>query len=118
MREQWIVRVFGFLLLVTIVLAGFGQATLQLWNWLMPSIFGLHAVTYWQAVGLMGLSWILFGGLRGFGMIRGGRGHRGHWRRGMRERWEGMTPEQREQFLKGIGGRCAEPRPTAGEPSA
>jgi hypothetical protein len=118
MSERWVVRIFGFLLLVTIVIAGFGQAVLQLWNWLMPSIFGLHAITFWQAVGLMGLSWILFGGLRGFGMV-GGRGrHRGHWRRGMRERWEGMTPEQREQFLKGMGGRCAEPRAAATEPSA
>ena len=118
MSERWVMRIFGFLLLVLIVIAGFGQAVLQLWNWLMPSIFGLHAITFWQAVGLMGLSWILFGGLRGFGMVRGGGRHRGHWRRGMRERWERMTPEQRDQFLKGMGGRCAEPRPATTEPSA
>lgn len=54
-------------ILLAIVFAGFGNAVLYLWNWLMPSIFGLKAITYWQAVGLMGLSWILFGGLRGFG---------------------------------------------------
>ena len=54
-------------ILLAIVFAGFGNAVLYLWNWLMPAIFGLRAITYWQAVGLMGLSWILFGGLRGFG---------------------------------------------------
>lgn len=31
-----------------------------LWNWLMPSIFGLNAVTFWQALGLLFLSSILF----------------------------------------------------------
>ena len=75
MKRHWGIGVFKFLLLVAIVLAGFGQAVLQLWNLLMPAIFGLPSLGYWQAVGLMALSWILFGGLRGFGMIRGG-GHR------------------------------------------
>ena len=92
-------RVFGILLIILIVAAGFGQAILQLWNWLMPPIFGLHTITYWQALGLLGLSWILFGGWRGpmMGM---------HRRRHMRERWEQMTPEQREAFRKGMRGRC------------
>jgi hypothetical protein len=56
--------------LVMIVFAGFGSAVLHLWNWLLPEIFGLRTITYWEAVGLMGLSWILFGGLRGFGQPR------------------------------------------------
>jgi hypothetical protein len=56
-------------ILIMIVIEGFGQAVLQLWNWLMPELFGLRPLRFWQAVGLMGLSWILFGGLRGFGMV-------------------------------------------------
>lgn len=31
-----------------------------LWNWLMPDIFGLTTVTFWQAWGLYALSWFLF----------------------------------------------------------
>lgn len=31
-----------------------------LWNWLMPDIFGLPHITFWQAVGLNLLSSILF----------------------------------------------------------
>ena len=31
-----------------------------LWNWLMPEIFGLKAITFWQAFGLSLLSGILF----------------------------------------------------------
>lgn len=48
----------------TISLAGFGTAVWQLWNNLMPSLFGLATIGYWQACGLMGLCWLLFGGWR------------------------------------------------------
>jgi len=75
-------------------------AVWQLWNLLMPKIFGLPALSFWQAVGLLSLSWILFGSWRGFP-----RPH-GHWRRGMRERWAQMSPEERESFRKGMESRC------------
>jgi hypothetical protein len=92
-------------LFVTIAIAGFGQAVLHLWNWLMPSLFGFHSITFWQAVGLMALSWILFGGWRGF-HGRPGSGYRRQWRHRMRERWEKMTPEEREKFREGMLVRC------------
>ena len=114
MKRHWGIGVFKFLLLVAIVLAGFGQAVLQLWNLLMPAIFGLPRLGYWQAVGLMALSWILFGGLRGFGMIRGG-GHRRDWRRGLRQRWAAMSPAEREEFRKGM--RACEPGAPGVEPA-
>ena len=38
-----------------------------LWNWLMPMIFHLGELTYWQALGLLILSKILFGGGHGHG---------------------------------------------------
>ena len=38
----------------------FGWVVMSLWNWLMPAIFGLGTVTYWQAWGLLVLSSILF----------------------------------------------------------
>ena len=37
-----------------------GLFVMLLWNWLMPAIFGLTAITYWQAWGLVLLSHILF----------------------------------------------------------
>lgn len=43
----------------------FGLVIQWLWNALMPSIFGLPEVTYWQAVGIVVLSHILFGGHHG-----------------------------------------------------
>ena len=46
------------------LMALFGGFVMLLWNWLMPEIFGLQTVNYWQAWGLMILSWILFKGNR------------------------------------------------------
>jgi hypothetical protein len=102
MRTRWVRMFFGVLLFMTIAIAGFGQAVHYLWNWLMPALFRLPAITFWQSVGLLFLSWILFGGWRGFR----GPGHRGPWRRRMKERWEHMTPEERETFREGMRGRC------------
>jgi len=104
----------GIAIFALIVIAGFGQAVLQLWNLLMPDIFGLHPISFWQAVGLMGLSWILFGGL---GMFRGR--PMGHWRHRMAERWDQMTPEERERLRAGWEQRgCGRKDTSQAEPKA
>lgn len=100
-------------IILFIVVPAFGAAVFFLWNWLMPQIFNLHPVTYWQALGLLVLSFLLFRGPRFGG--RPGWGRRG----GMRRRWEGMTPEQRLQFMKGLEGRCGRgAQAPASEPNA
>ena len=97
MRKRRIVKLIVFVLpAFLIVFAGLIWAVSALWNWLMPAIFGLGTITYWQALGLMALSWILF---RGF---RGPRFSAGSWRYGMGGRWEKMTPAEREEFAKGL----------------
>jgi Ca2+/H+ antiporter, TMEM165/GDT1 family len=115
MKNRWIVRGLEILLLITIiffgVIVGLGEAVLQLWNWLMPSLFGLHQITFWQAVGVLCLSWILFG--RAF---LGGRACGRHWRNRMRDRREHMTPEQRAQFRQGMQQRCGGFGPSPAEP--
>src|SRR4029450_3619651 len=95
--EKVIAKAFEVVLLITIAIAGFGQAVLQLWNWLMPELFGLRPLRFWQAVGLMGLSWILFGGLRGFGMIAGPPA-----RFSAQDSWARLAPEERERFRRGM----------------
>jgi hypothetical protein len=82
-----------------VALVVFGWVTLHLWNWLMPAIFGLRTITFVQALGLLLLSHILFGGFHGRG--RGRRNWRGH----MDERCAHMTPEERERFRAGMRGR-------------
>ena len=43
----------------------FGFVIMWLWNWLMPGLFGVKAITYWQGVGLFILAKILFGAIGG-----------------------------------------------------
>src|SRR5712691_12497920 len=87
-----------------------GEVVMLLWNWLAPTLFGLRLITFWQALGLLALCRILFGG---FGL---GGGHRNSRRRmdgrirervreRIAERWEQMTPEERERFQQGMRGR-------------
>jgi hypothetical protein len=73
-----------------------GEIVLKLWNWLLPPLFGWHLITFWQALGLLVLCRILFGGLGGHGAGRSS------IRRRMRERCGGMTPEDREKFRQAM----------------
>jgi hypothetical protein len=100
MRKKWIymapLAILGMALFITIG----GEVVKQLWNWLLPPLFGWQQITFWQAIGLLALCRILFGG---FGLHGPGRSYS---RRRMAERWERMTPEERERFREGMRGRC------------
>src|SRR5580704_12814925 len=97
--QRKIQKIIKVILIAIVAVAVFGFVVMGLWNWLMPALFGLHAITFWQAVGLLVLSKILFGG------FRGGPGRGMHWRGLWREKWAQMTPEEREKFSQGMGGR-------------
>jgi hypothetical protein len=95
--QRKITKILGIILIGCLAVAVFGFVVRGLWNWLMPVLFGLHAITFWQAVGLLVLAKLLFGGFRG-GPGRGGR----QWRNRMKEKWAQMTPEEREKFSHGM----------------
>ena len=101
-----------------------GEVVMLLWNWLAPTLFGLRLITFWQAIGLLALCRILFGG---FGL--GGGGHRNSRRRmegrirervreRMDERGEQMTPEERERFRQGFHDRSGRTTPLDSNPNA
>jgi hypothetical protein len=100
MNGHRLLRILKFVLLGVLAIAVFGFLVMGLWNWLLPGLFGLPRITFLQALGLLILSKIFFGG------FRGGPGHRGFSRRRMIERWEKMTPEEREKFRQGFRGHC------------
>ena len=89
-----------------------GGLVMHLWNWLLPMLFGWRQITFWQAVGLLALCRILFGGFGGRGL------HRSNFRRRMAERWQRMTPEEREKFRQGFRGRCGPFEPRDAKPTA
>jgi hypothetical protein len=99
MVERRVRKVITVIVIAIVGVVVFGFVVMALWNRLIPPIFGWHTITFWQAVGLLVLSKILFGGFRG-GPSRGM-----HWRGRMKEKWERMSPEEREKFSRGMGGR-------------
>ena len=97
-RMIWLApaAILGILLFIAIG----GEIVRLLWNWLLPPLFGWRLLTFWQAVGMLALCRILFGGVSGRGW------HRSYSGRRMAERWQNMTPEEREKFRQGMRGRC------------
>ena len=100
MRRKWFLIAPAAILAILLFTFIGGEVVLHLWNWLLPPLFAWPQITFWQALGLLVLCRVLFGGW----------GHRGfsrsHFRRRIHERWEGMTPEQRERFRETMRSRC------------
>lgn len=108
MKRFWIRRGIGFLGFALLFAGLAGLAVMTLWNALLPNILGVSTITFGQALGLLVLSRILFGGFRGYGRRSygwGGYDRRG-WKQKMTERWQQMTPEQREQMKQQWRDRC------------
>ena len=88
-RVTWIAKIA---VLVLIALAVFGFLTMSLWNWLVPKLFNGPHLDFWQTIGLLILSKILFSGF--------GKSHHngGHWRPYWKQKWNTMNPDERERF--------------------
>lgn len=74
---------------------------MTLWNNILTPVLGVHVVDFGQALGILILSKILFGGFRG-----GWRSRPGPWNNQMREKWQNMTPEEKEKFKSQWRSRC------------
>jgi hypothetical protein len=101
MSRYWIARGLKFAFFAALAVTAVSFVVMALWNWLVPAITGWRTIDFWQALGLLVLSRLLFGLRMGFGW-----GHRGRWRARMAERWQSMTPEEREKFREGMRARC------------
>jgi hypothetical protein len=107
MKRKWMVMIpIG---IGAVIIFGFvgGTVVQLLWNWLLPPLFGWRELTFWQALGMLALCRILFGGVGG----RGG---------GPRRHHHGMTPEEKERFRSRVrekwGWGRPEPSPETTEP--
>jgi hypothetical protein len=92
----WVGKILMMVVIGIAIAFGFAIGTMYLWNWLIPTLFGGPVLTFWQTVGLLVLSKILFGGF-------GKGGHWGHhkgsqWRPYWKEKMQRMSPEDRERF--------------------
>ena len=104
-RSFWLLRGLKFFLFATLFVAAAGYITMSLWNWLVPALFNGPGISFWQSLGLLVLTRILFGGW--------GRGRPGDWsrrreiwRRKMETRMAHLTPEEQEKFRQKMRTSC------------
>jgi len=103
-KKKWIFLAPLALLAMALFIWLGGELVMHLWNWLLPTLFGWRQITFWQAVGLLALCRILFGGLGSHGSQRSNMRRRIDQR--IDERWGRMTPEEREKFRQSWRSRC------------
>jgi hypothetical protein len=103
MRNDWVKRnkwIFAAApLAVALFIWAGGEVVMHLWNWLLPMLFGVRTINFWQALGLVLLSRILFGGCGGHGHNHGGP------HRFSGDRWKKRSPEERDQFRQEMRAR-------------
>lgn len=102
-RGYWIGKM---VVLGVLAIVAFTFVTMYLWNWLVPELFHGPQINFWQTMGLFVLSKILFSG---FG--KGGHSHNGKWRGYWKDKWQGMTPEEKEKFKQRMKDKwCYQPK--------
>lgn len=104
-RGWWIVKCIVF---VTLMAAIVGMATMLLWNWLIPVLFAGPVITFWQAIGLLLLSKLLF-----WSVGKGGHSHKGPWRPYWKGKWDSMNPEERERLKRRMKEKWCSPEKPA-----
>lgn len=86
------------LLAILLMLGVFSAFTMFIWNTVLTVALGLASITFWQALGLLVLCRVLFGGLGFRGFMHGGMpGQRP-------DHWHKMDPEQKRELLERFGG--------------
>ena len=95
---------FPFFMLLFLFVGGW--VVMALWNAILPVVIpAVKVVSYWQAVGILLLSRLLFGGFKGH--HRGGEGYRhpSFWKEKMAQ----MTDEEKEKCKEAWKSRCGRP---------
>ena len=104
-KSFWLKKAAKFFLLAGLFIAVVGYVVMSLWNNLMPVIFHLPALSYWQALGLLVLSRLLLGGFGRGGSSGWARGRA--WKRQIEHRMNTLSTEERENFRQQMQNRCA-----------
>jgi ABC-type multidrug transport system fused ATPase/permease subunit len=97
MKKFWFIKMailgLAFVVLLT-------AAVMWLWNWLVPVMFNGVVINFWQAAGILVLTRILF---RGFSGMNGHpKRHCNRWQ----DKWEKMSPEEKEKVRELWKNRC------------
>lgn len=102
MKKFWIKKGIMFLgcFIGFALLAGW--VVMALWNAILPAVLSVKSITFLQALGILLLSKILFGGFKGGFSNRG----RANFKMKLQEKFGNMTPEEKEKFQSEWRSRC------------
>lgn len=97
-------KAFFIVPMVLVAIALVGGVVMLLWNAIVPQVFTtVHEITYWQALGLLLLCKILFSS---FGGKRGGWAAKRRMHMAWKEKWMGMSEEEKAKFKQEWKDRC------------
>ena len=99
LKFVWILKTLVFVSLAVIAM---GAVVMWLWNWLVPELFHGPAISFIQSVGILLLCKVLFKGFAGF---KGGH-HFYERQKEWKEKWEQMSPEERDKMRELWKKRC------------
>jgi Ca2+/H+ antiporter, TMEM165/GDT1 family len=100
-KKFWIKRALFIPVIFATGVLILGSVVMYLWNAILPAVLCINTITFWQAVGILVLSKILFGGFHGRHDRRGFHDHG----KDMREKWMSLSPEEKEKMRKKWWGR-------------
>ena|GEM_PF-3047105 len=92
-------KFFGIAFFVVAAIIVFPALTMLLWNWLIPAIFSGPSISYFQALGLLILSKILFSSGHGRHHSSHASSHNVPWKRHLRERMDHRCRESAEDSV-------------------
>ena len=103
-RRFWFGKAVMILVCITAFVMLFSFIVMNLWNAILPDVLGVKMITFWQALGILVLSKILFSGFGGFHHKR--EQIKNRFRQKMMDKWSTMTPEEKQKFKEQLKNRC------------
>ena len=119
MSNYWIKKGVGMAFMTLIAIIIYGYVFMWLWNMLVPEIFGLTTINYWQSFGLIFMAKLLFGfntgKHKGWHQNKEWHLQKHQWKNKIEQKMEGMTEEEKQKFKESMKGWCygekAQPSP-------
>ncbi len=103
-RRFWFGKAVMILVFCTAFVMLFSYIVMRLWNGILPDVLGVKIISFWQAMGILVLSKILFSGFGGFHHKK--EQFKNRFRQKMLDKWEHMTPEEKQKFKDEWKNRC------------
>jgi hypothetical protein len=99
-KGYWIKRAIFIPIAIAAGIFVFGFAVMYLWNGILTPVLGVGIITFWQAIGILILSKILFG------CFKGGHSHHKYHGHHIKEKMMQLSPEEREKMYAEYKERC------------